>query len=257
MTNASGRTTVPVPAIGRQPEVLFGQAQAQQMLDRSISHLTGPDAGLINLYTNPSFETNVVGVAVDANTTKTQDATQFVYGTKSLKWESMAGIAGHHCYFTAQDGSYFSVVPGEWYAMSLWTKPTATTTSTFYHVGMRWLDSMGMLISHSYGSGIGFSTNPPGFLVTPGDPWTYRWFGAQAPAGAATVIPNVEDIASMGVGDGIHIDGVMFSHHWGDPGYVDGAQSDCSWMGTAHASQSRYLRPTSLPSGSGQMSGVF
>lgn len=205
-----------------------------------------------NLFTNPSFETDINAVA-SATCTLAQDATEFVYGSKSLKVTYTASLA-EQVSFKTPGGANQSVTPGEWYTLSLWLK--SGTAAGTCHIGFRWLDSGGAPINHDWGLEFRVGSTEPNRLITlvGGDAWTRYWVSAQAPAGAVTAIVNFEESAGFGAGETLFIDGVTFANYKGNAGDIEGDLTGCSWNGTAHASTS--TGPVTYPIITGRLASI-
>lgn len=169
-----------------------------------------------NLVANPSAEAGITLITA-TGPTLTQDATQFRFGTKSLKATGSAGATDLVEWF-APTGAKIAVTANEPYAASVYAMVTATTPTV--RVGIKWYTAADVFISEST------SANN---TLTAAEGWEYLSLEATAPSTAAFAVPNVREATALWPnGTNIYFDGVMFNAGYARP-YIDGDQPGCDW----------------------------
>jgi hypothetical protein len=168
-------------------------------------------SGRKNYVVNPNFETNDLYWGTGGGATKAQDATEFLFGTKSLK---MVGAAvDDRVYITVGDG--LTPVNGNSYTFSIWLKGSGTVRLWVYD-----------------GSVDQFSSN-----IVLSSTWT-RYsltITAQATSGLFAGVRQNAAGACTAYFDGAQLeDGTIATT------FFDGTISGASWDGTAHNSTSTW-----------------
>jgi len=196
-------------------------------------------AVILNPYTNPSFEVDVLAVLVDTGLAKVQSSAEFWKGTKSLKVTSSQNFPPIKVVRFVRRGTddRFPVVPGQDYTWSFAIKPDAVTTLAG-HIGIKWFDSDGVvIIPHPFTQ----------ITLVGGDGWVRFSISAEAPSNAATAELNFEETVAWNSGDIIYIDGCNFTSTAVLQDYIDGDQFECDWGGTPHISASARQIPVLVP----------
>lgn len=198
----------------------------------------GGVAAVVNLVTNPSFETNTAGWSGGGGFTSTARSTDFAaFGSQSVKLVPN-GTTGFPAIHTANLGA---ITEGETVTNSGWVYvPDGSTAQV--RVRVEWLDSTGAVLDFTQ------SDAQPG-----NDDWFRLAATSQAPAGAAGWWLKVAVRGADGTpapGDVCYVDGLMATRGGEVVDYIDGDQPNCVWDGAAHASTSRRIGWTadSLPS---------
>ena len=203
---------------GRGLELDQNQAgTATLRLDNSDRRFDPTYAGeLVNLITNPSFETNTTGWDtasswfLNAGATLTRVATPNFGG-----WSGQVGLPG----VANLEGVRFVTVPvtsGQTYTFSVWVKAATGTRPMSIGLGA---------------SGVGSST--ANFTAT--TTWT-RYSVTLTATGTGNAQAAVYTNGVQGFT--FYVDGAQVEKGAAPSDYCDGDQDNCRWSGTAHASQS-------------------
>lgn len=174
--------------------------------------------GIVNLWTNPSFETNTTGYTATGGATLTRSAVAGFFGDYVLKID--AANAANSGFYT----SVIAATAGTTYVVSL-TGVTGSGTKAMKFV-FDWYDSGFGLLSSDTSSTKNYNSTTMRRLSA----------SAGAPANTAYVVIQFLTESAQGVFD-IYVDGLQVEAGFLSD-YVDGDQDNCRWAGTAHASQS-------------------
>ena len=177
---------------------------------------------IVNLYDNPSYETDINGATASAGILSRQTATAR-YGEASLRLLGDAAI--QTITLKQRDSSRVAVTTGLDYTFSCalrFIPPSAT-----FKLVIRWYDSGDIELSADTGS-----------TFTVANPWTRESFTATAPASAAKAQMEILEVSGLTIAKALYVDGVMFEQASSASLYCDGDQPGATWASTPHQSAS-------------------
>jgi len=188
----------------------------------SVSSLqTAPKLGscIINLETNPSFETDTSNWSTGPNATLQRWTGQLNSGAYALLVTHNNGAAAGNAYVASRiDG----LTIGTRYTVSSWLRATGTGTPTMNYM----VQNGGVGGSMASGSSITVINNLSA---------TYQRYGLTFVADASTV-HIVFDFYNAGANESFTLDGVMVYPTAATTAYADGGTANWGWTGTPHQS---------------------
>ena len=179
---------------------------------------------IANLIKNPSFEVNLNrwSQAGSGTTTRTRDTTEFLYGIASQKIVTDGAFSGQGANYDDSNNGVLAS-PGDVWTLSGHFKQVAGGMNA--QIAIEWRDAANASISTNNAN-----------LVLPANAWTRHSVTATAPANTHHAFCRLRTAASVAVT--YFIDGVMMEEAPKLNPYVDGADSNGRWSGTANDSTS-------------------
>jgi hypothetical protein len=189
----------------------------------------------VNLFENPSAENNLDGFVVSGGGSIAQSSLFARYGTDSVRATGSVGVTNRVTFRKTNGTSRMDVLAGEYYTISAFMKvdPAGSSVTVRFEIG--WYNSGGTLLQTDVAQ--------DDITVVDGDDWQRPSWTAQAPEGATTAEPYIEEVIGWDTTDHLHIDGVQFERGLAPSDYIDGDQPLGTWSGTAHASKSHRVFP--------------